>query len=124
MHPDRRREGRRIRKQQRLIMEGLPAAVADAVNKLDVGELIFVFITNLLEIQQAVEIHLADLTRYFAQVIMNARCPDCRDGKHGACIGRSWSDELDAEVDCPCALAGHPEDLAQTASIASQFVTP
>lgn len=30
-------------------------------------------------------------------------CPDCRDGKHGACIGQAWDDETDSPADCQCA---------------------
>lgn len=28
--------------------------------------------------------------------------PDCRDGKHDACIGRTWDDETDEWVTCGC----------------------
>ena len=28
--------------------------------------------------------------------------PDCLDGKHRACAGTAWSDDLDALTDCLC----------------------
>ena len=28
--------------------------------------------------------------------------PDCRDGKHAACIGSTWDDNTDRTVDCTC----------------------
>lgn len=28
--------------------------------------------------------------------------PDCRDGKHDACIGRAWDEEADEWVPCGC----------------------
>lgn len=32
--------------------------------------------------------------------------PDCRDGKHAACGGDAWSDELDQRVACGCSCHG------------------
>lgn len=28
--------------------------------------------------------------------------PDCRDGKHAACIGDAWDDVVDEPTDCTC----------------------
>ncbi|GAA2577652.1 hypothetical protein GCM10009862_16200 [Microbacterium binotii] len=28
--------------------------------------------------------------------------PDCRDGKHRACLGNAWDDENDKPTDCGC----------------------
>jgi hypothetical protein len=29
-------------------------------------------------------------------------CPECRDGKHAACIGDAWDPKTDAIVPCIC----------------------
>jgi len=34
-------------------------------------------------------------------------CPDCRQGKHGACVGASWDPELDLPAACSCWEANH-----------------
>lgn len=33
--------------------------------------------------------------------------PDCAVGKHLACSGQAWSEELDDVVPCACCQAGH-----------------
>lgn len=45
-------------------------------------------------------------------------CPDCRDGKHGACIGSAFIEngpEVD-ETDCGCEKAGHPTGAREVRS--------
>lgn len=37
---------------------------------------------------------------------MSAIDPDCRDGKHRACIGIAWDDNFDHIVDCECPCHG------------------
>lgn len=32
--------------------------------------------------------------------------PDCRAGKHGACVGDAWDDVLDAPAECSCDCHG------------------
>lgn len=34
--------------------------------------------------------------------------PDCRDGKHRACVGDAWDDDADALTACACDC-GHGE---------------
>lgn len=30
------------------------------------------------------------------------KSPDCRDGKHGSCIGVGWDSSADVATECPC----------------------
>ena len=47
--------------------------------------------------------------------------PDCRDGKHRACVGDAWDVEADTPADCECdchhitgSPSGGPEPLEGT----------
>lgn len=52
----------------------------------------------------------SDLATYAHAFDLAPVCPDCRDGKHNACIGSAWIERgigID-EVECGCSKAGHP----------------
>ena len=34
-------------------------------------------------------------------------CPDCKQGKHAACVGDSWDLEADKPLICSCFVEGH-----------------
>lgn len=51
---------------------------------------------------------LTPLTVVYRAPRPDITCPDCRDGKHGACIGSGWDDEKDAPADCECACRDVP----------------
>ena len=36
-----------------------------------------------------------------------AVCPDCTQGKHGACVGSAWDDETDSPAVCQCYEHNH-----------------
>lgn len=36
-----------------------------------------------------------------------ADCPDCEQGKHGACVDQAWDDDAGMTVPCACAAADH-----------------
>jgi hypothetical protein len=38
-----------------------------------------------------------------------ATCPDCAQGKHGACVGDAWDDEFDRPALCQCFEWNHQE---------------
>lgn len=45
-------------------------------------------------------------------------CRDCREGKHGACIGSAFVErgsEID-EVECQCSKADHPETVGEVSA--------
>lgn len=46
---------------------------------------------------------LTPLTIIYRAPNLDQLCPDCRDGKHGACVGEAWDDAKDAPADCQCA---------------------
>lgn len=34
-------------------------------------------------------------------------CPDCEEGKHGACVGQAWDKVLDEPTPCNCPNESH-----------------
>jgi hypothetical protein len=39
-----------------------------------------------------------------------AVCPDCAEGKHGACVGSAWDDDTDSPAVCQCYEHDHDEE--------------
>lgn len=36
-------------------------------------------------------------------------CPDCRQGKHDACVGTAWDNEMDEPAVCWCWETNHKD---------------
>ncbi len=47
------------------------------------------------------------LAHYFVKR-KEAICPDCREGKHGNCLGDALDEQVDQIVECFCYTAFHP----------------
>mgnify|MGYP001600385711 CR=1 FL=1 len=110
---ERRREGRRIRKQNREIMAALPAVfiVMDEVQHVDWAAVADTMAETFIDAQNRMLVWAADAAAGLVEMILASLCPDCRAGKHDACIGRAWSEATDEEVECPCFAAGHPPEV-------------
>lgn len=42
-----------------------------------------------------------------SQPMPRAVCPDCEQGKHGACVGDAWDDFTDQPAICSCWEENH-----------------
>lgn len=79
MHPDRRREGRRIRKQNRLIIEMLRSSKGEPSPYQQFESQITAFVEALMVVlPQIVE-------RFHEAYMQMLMCEDCRLGYHEAC---------------------------------------
>lgn len=103
MRAERRRAGRRIRRQRRRDRRALYDAVTSGSLNATMVRLADAVAAGIATMTEAIAAGVAQLISW-----ANANaCPPCQDGNHDACVDRSWSVELDMPVACSCSLACH-----------------
>lgn len=114
MHPDRRREGRRIRKARKVDVPQM-LVIVDEVQAIDWKQVVDTLTGFWARLETEITRAFEQMATWFSEEFFATVCPDCKAGKHDACIGRAWNDAKDEEVDCSCALAEHAVEVAEVA---------